>query len=1018
MLNLKRNIITNILISAAVPALIFIAFAFGENVKSKEKLAAGEYSAALKISAAHLENYLGSRINNIALLAETPVVKSMNWQEIRPFLLSELERRKSRFDSFILSPAYDGRGIFYSTKHGSPFKEGFVSIDDSSPDSELLSLKDKQFWKSTVTENTNRRTVYVSLPETFYFSDTQYLVTAAAILDKEGKTAGMISGNTDWSSFRSELEESILLPIISKGSARILISDSYGRTVYDSGEKTDKALCGEINGGAPDLTPLLGRILKEKSGVAATEYDGQSYTLFFEKTDSAGLIITAYIPAESIFPVKRTLITVILPSAAAIILSSLLIAFFLYRRLEKKLTALAQTINPETLTLGDKFSEMENEPELAELAQSIRKITEKGRDSLYSSEVIASGINGMEYWLGADSSFIFLSTGCYELTGYTDEELIKTPALLDRMVYDTDTEKWFTQKYGAETGSGSIRIRLRKKNGKVIWAESTVKQVKNRHGQPEGIRGSLINIDRFVTAENMFNENEQLFRKVFIKNTAVMMLIDPVSGIIHDINNAAEKFYQTEKDKLINKSIMDFIHGRDRDFSFSLERFIHQGTVTQELPDGSVRETEIHSTLLKFKDHVQLFLIIYDITNKMELQKKISESEQLFRALSEKVPVGIVVFSDKIHYANPMACEISGFTQREIESVSLWELVSAEQQSIVRNSCFSVTGSKGVTKKLQDIRLNRRDGVQKNIFMTISGINYEGKQAALATFTDISEIKEVQHQLERKIAAEVEKHRQQEIMFMSQSRLAAMGEMLGSIAHQWRQPLNTIGLYVQDLEDAFEHKQISPDYVRETVQKTMLQISMLSKTIDDFSGFYKPKDSRTIFSAVTAAADAARLIAGRLISDKISLSLITEGAERKVYTNITAGILLEDSSFLVQGYLSDFKQVILTVLKNAVDAVNEKRGTAVLSAPAEITIEADRTESEIIIRIRDNGTGVPPEYIEKTFNPYFTTKEQGKGLGLGLYMSKTVIENNMNGHITLENTDDGAVLTIVLPRAA
>ncbi|MCD8490671.1 MAG: PAS domain-containing protein [Geovibrio sp.] len=130
-----------------------------------------------------------------------------------------------------------------------------------------------------------------------------------------------------------------------------------------------------------------------------------------------------------------------------------------------------------------------------------------------------------------------------------------------------------------------------------------------------------------------------------------MMLIDPVSGIIHDINNAAEKFYQTDKDRLINKSIMDFIHGKDKGFSFSLERFMHRGSVTQELPDGSLRETEIHSTLLKFKDHVQLFLIIYDITNKVELQKKISESEQLFRTLSEKFPWGLLFSATK--YTTP-----------------------------------------------------------------------------------------------------------------------------------------------------------------------------------------------------------------------------------------------------------------------------------------------------------------------------------------------------------------------------
>ncbi len=1016
MLNLKRNIFSNILIAATVPALIFIAFAFGESMKAKEKLAEGQYSAALKISASYFENYLGGRINDITLLAETHTLKSTDWNEIRPFLLSELKRRKNRYDSFIFAPA-EGGGIFYSTKYGNLHKKGFVSIDDSSPDSELLSLKDKDFWKSTVPENSGRRNVYISVPETFYFSEARYLVTAASVIGNDGKTKGMLAGSINWFSLQGELEDNILLPLKKQGSVRILICDPAGKTVYDSGEQDESGSAANMTESSPEILPFLSRMIKEKSGVINSGYSGKNYRIFFEKIESAGLIITASVPSDAIFSVKTAMLTGILPSAAAIVFTSLLVGFVLYRRLEKKLYSLAETINPETLTLSEKFRELENEPEFAGLAKSIRKITEKGKECQYSAAVIASGINGMEYWLSADGSLRFISSGCFDITGYTEEELYKNPALLDKIIFEADSEKWFTAKYGAENTDIPQKLRIRRKNGKLIWAESIVRQVKNLLGQPDGIRGSLINIDRFVTAENMFNENEQLFRKVFIKNTAVMMLIDPVSGIIHDINNAAEKFYQTEKEQLINKSIMDFIHGRDKGFTFSLERFMHQGTVTQELPDGSVRETEVHSTLLKFKEQVQLFLIIYDITNKMELQKKISESEQLFRALSEKVPVGIAVFSDKIHYANPMACEISGFAPRELEAVSLWELVSAEQQSIVRNSCFSVTGSKGLTKKLQDIRLNRRDGVHKSIYMTLSSISYEGRQAGLATFTDISEIKEVQYQLERKVAAEVEKHRQQEIVFMSQSRLAAMGEMLGSIAHQWRQPLNTIGLYVQDLEDAFEHSQIDPEYIRETVQKTMLQINMLSKTIDDFSGFYKPMDGRTVFSAVTAAADAARLIAGRLISDKIALSLVTEGAEQKTGTDITSGVLLEDSSFLVQGYLSDFKQVILTVLKNAVDSVIEQKNRKADLMP-EIVIEADRTDSEIIIRVRDNGTGITPEHISKAFDPYFTTKEQGKGTGLGLYMSKTVIENNMNGRITIENTAEGAVVTIILPKAA
>jgi|GEM_PF-1970436 len=1016
MLNLKKNIFANILLSASVPALIFIALAFGESIRAKEKLALNEYSGALKISAVYFENYLKERTNDITLLSETPVIKSMDWKKISPFLQNELGRRIGRYDNFILAGGETSGGIFYSTGYGNPHKKGLVSIDDKSPYSELLTLKDKQFWQSTVVENSDHKSVYISVPEQFYFSDTQYFVAASTIIGSSGGTAGMFGGIISMASFRKEMAEDILLPLLQKSSANILITDSAGKTIYDSRDGQDIDVQNGIKKTSPDILPFIGRMLKEKSGILASDYNGTEYLLFFERIENTGFIMTVSVPSASVFSAGKVILTEVIPSAAVILLSSFFISFLLYRRLERKLADLAEAISPESLNLSDKFSEMEKEPELAGLARTIKQLTEKSAESLYSAEVISGGINGMEYWIGAEGDLRFISSGCKNLTGYTEEELNKTPAVLDRIIYDTDTEKWFTHKYGAEADNQPVRLRIRKKNGKVIWVESTVRQVKNKQGQSDGIRGSMVNIDRFVTAENMFNENEQLFRKVFIKNTAVMMLIDPVSGIIHDINNAAEKFYQTDKDKLINKNIMDFIHGKDKGFSFSLERFIHQGTVTQELPDGSVRETEIHSTLLKFKEHVQLFLIIYDITNRVELQKKISESEQLFRALSEKVPVGIIVFSDKIHYANPMACEISGFSLRELESVSLWELVSAEQQSIVKNSCFSVTGSKGSTKKLQDIRLNRRDGVQKSIFMTLSGINYEGRQAALATFTDISEIKEVQYQLERKIAAEVEKHRQQEIMFMSQSRLAAMGEMLGSIAHQWRQPLNTIGLYVQDLEDAFEHKEISPEYVRETVQKTMLQISMLSKTIDDFSGFYKPMDGRTIFSAVTAATDAARLISGRIMSDGISLSLVTSGTDNKVYTDILSGVLIEDSSFLVQGYLSDFKQVILTALKNSADSINERRSSEALFEPS-ITIEADKNDVEIIIRIIDNGTGVAPENSAKVFDPYFTTKEQGKGTGLGLYMSKTVIENNMSGHITLENTSQGAVLTIILPSA-
>lgn len=232
-------------------------------------------------------------------------------------------------------------------------------------------------------------------------------------------------------------------------------------------------------------------------------------------------------------------------------------------------------------------------------------------------------------------------------------------------------------------------------------------------------------------------------------------------------------------------------------------------------------------------------------------------------------------------------------------------------------------------------------------------------------------------------------------LLVSQSRMAAMGEMIGAIAHQWRQPLNALGVYIQELPELLEENALTKDSIDVIVANSMKQISFMSKTIDDFRGFFKLDKERVDFCLASATREAVSLFMPTLASAGIKLE--------------TAYI----SAPITVGFPNEFKQVILNVIANAKDALeSQKIGK---EAKIEIVITSDRANG--IVQISDNAKGVPLEYIDKIFEPYFTTKPEGKGTGIGLYMSKTIVETNMGGSLDVFNGQNGAVFTIKIPLA-
>lgn len=251
------------------------------------------------------------------------------------------------------------------------------------------------------------------------------------------------------------------------------------------------------------------------------------------------------------------------------------------------------------------------------------------------------------------------------------------------------------------------------------------------------------------------------------------------------------------------------------------------------------------------------------------------------------------------------------------------------------------------------------------------------------------ELEEFNSSLEVRIAQSVDDLRQKDQMLILQDRRAVMGEMINNIAHQWRQPLNVLGLYLQELSLAFDSAELDKEYLENSVCKSMELIMNMSRTIGDFMNFFRSDKEKTTFSVNQEIEKTLSLIEENFLSQKIHFDFLTEGTP------------------MINGFPNEYSQVLMNILTNARDElvlnnVND----------AMISIHAFAEGDSTVVTITDNSGGIADEIIEKIFDPYFTTKEPDKGTGIGLFMSKTIIEKNMGGRLTVRNSESGAEFRI------
>ncbi|WP_295420846.1 CBS domain-containing protein [Sulfurovum sp.] len=258
---------------------------------------------------------------------------------------------------------------------------------------------------------------------------------------------------------------------------------------------------------------------------------------------------------------------------------------------------------------------------------------------------------------------------------------------------------------------------------------------------------------------------------------------------------------------------------------------------------------------------------------------------------------------------------------------------------------------------------------------------------------DVTEHEAAKQILKDEINEEIRLRRENEYLMMQQARMASMGETVGYIAHQWRQPLAQLGGILMNLESSYLFGELDKPYLEEKIQQGNAQIKYMSQTIDDFRLFFRPNQEPEAFDIADAVRQSVQIVSASLN-----------------YYHIEVKTKFKKGRFFAVGYPNEFSQAILNLINNARDALSKKTADPKTIA---ITIREQGDKTEILVC--DNGGGINPKLLSSLFEPYVTGRRESGGTGVGLYITRLIVEQKMKGKIEASNNSDGACFRIFLP---
>ncbi|SMP87493.1 hypothetical protein SAMN06313540_1119 [Epsilonproteobacteria bacterium SCGC AD-308-E02] len=425
---------------------------------------------------------------------------------------------------------------------------------------------------------------------------------------------------------------------------------------------------------------------------------------------------------------------------------------------------------------------------------------------------------------------------------------------------------------------------------------------------------------------------------------------------------------------------------RDKKYTVLASTTLMTPKKVQEL----VHELQVHQIELEMQN-----------SELLKTQESLRDSQKRYYDLYNMAPIGYCTISKEgfILEGNLTASKLLGVTRQELIQKPITNFIFKEDQDIYYFYRKKFLQSNEETSC--ELRMIRNNGTQFWAHLSAtSEIHEYGFQYIRLMMIDITENKKAQEEiqmlndnLKTEIASQLEEIRKKDILLMEQATLAQMGEMINMIAHQWRQPLNAISGASIELALLNMRGEVSKENITKSTKFIQEMTQRMSQIIDDFMNFNKKSEDNK-FPLLN-------------IVEKTYAIIEAQFKDKNIVVNIDV-----DKSLKIFHNKRALEHSLLNILLNSRDAFDEHPDIK----KREINIYTKEDDDTVLLLVEDNAGGITQDIIGKIFNPYFTTKEQGKGTGLGLYMTKQMIEKVNNCTISVESQDNQTTFTIKFPK--
>lgn len=470
----------------------------------------------------------------------------------------------------------------------------------------------------------------------------------------------------------------------------------------------------------------------------------------------------------------------------------------------------------------------------------------------------------------------------------------------------------------------------------------------------------------------------------------------PLSGFFTN----GEFFCSGKKKSFLNQSTTVLMLSENKEFQLSKKIVEEKKQNIQEVNEQSViLETLAHlinvtsSNVQKLNETLE-----HRVEDKIkELEKSTKFFQKIFETSNEGI--WVVNLKKETMMANSALCKMLGFSENELMSKTVYDFVDEiGKKRFDKNIKLMQKGESSNQYELELINKYR-----KRIYCILNTeflCDEEGETIGLfSMLTDITKRKIAEEEiisfnnlLEEKISEEMLKNFSKDKLMTKQMRHAQMGEMISMIAHQWRQPLSTISAISASIQLKMSLEDKEEEVLYSNLNKINHQVQYLSNTINDFRNFFSPNKSKSEARLCDLIDQTMVIMKQAMLQNNIDIILECEHMKRPM--NL---------------YTSEIVQVFLSLMKNSMDALLENE-----IKEAYLKIRGSEYKDKSVIIFEDNAGGISEEIIDKIFDPYFTTKNEKNGTGLGLYMSKLIVEKHCDGQIIVENTDVGVRFIIAL----